>query len=260
METSDNSFSPKLLDHGPLFNDEKVKEKEPEAKESVEVVSELPGDVYEDSRAIDLGADGKERPIGRSTTVKSDLQKKVILTFCSETDMDVATRLISLEDDPSLPAFTFRLWFLGLGLSCFGAVLGQIFVRTSDIAKPHSILTSAYQYFRPQTVYVSPLFLQIISYILGVVLEEVIPGPFNPRFTTRNNAFWRFMNPGPFSKSLIFARALHMYLPLSYLDIKEHVAITIFSTTASESALAISIFAADELFYNIEVSSIKISP
>lgn len=47
-----------------------------------------------------------------------------------ETDIDVATRLISLDDDPSLPIMTFRTWFLGLGLSCFGAVLGQIFVRS----------------------------------------------------------------------------------------------------------------------------------
>lgn len=37
---------------------------------------------------------------------------------------------------------TFRMWFLAIGLSCFAAVLGQIF------------------YFRPQTVYVSQLFLQ----------------------------------------------------------------------------------------------------
>jgi hypothetical protein len=44
-------------------------------------------------------------------------------------DRDYATRLISLEDDPSLPIWTFRLLFLGLGLACFGAVLGQIFVR-----------------------------------------------------------------------------------------------------------------------------------
>jgi hypothetical protein len=51
-----------------------------------------------------------------------------------ETDLDVATRLISLEDDPSLPAFTFRMWFLGLGLACFGSVLGQIFVCTSRLS------------------------------------------------------------------------------------------------------------------------------
>lgn len=162
----------------------------------VEVAVPIDGDVYDDVRAIDLGENGKERPI--------------------ETDVDVATRLISLEDDPTLPAFTFRMWFLGLGLSCFGAVLGQIF------------------YFRPQTVYVSRLFLQIMAYILGVVLEEIIPGPGNPHEGLRfgENGFWRFMNPGPF-------------------NIKEHVAITIFSSTAAESALAISIFAADDLYYNI---------
>ncbi|KAF9481085.1 peptide transporter MTD1 [Pholiota conissans] len=175
------------------YSDENAGDKE---NGSIKIASDLQGDVYDDIRAIDMGEDGKERPI--------------------ETDIDVATRLISLEDDPSLPAFTFRMWLLGIGLSCFGAVLGQIF------------------YFRPQTVYVSPLFLQIIAYLLGLVMEEVIPGPHNvhERLRTSNNAFWRFVNPGPF-------------------NIKEHVAITIFSTTAAESALAISIFAADSLYYNL---------
>jgi hypothetical protein len=46
----------------------------------------------------------------------------------SETDADYATRLISLDDDPTLRIYTFRMWFLALGLSCFAAVLGQIFV------------------------------------------------------------------------------------------------------------------------------------
>lgn len=48
--------------------------------------------------------------------------------FDTDTDTDYSTRLISLDDDPTLPIFTFRMWFLSLGLSCFGAVLGQIFV------------------------------------------------------------------------------------------------------------------------------------
>ena len=78
MAAADDSFNEKPFDTGPLFNDDKFREKE--ANESVEVTSELPGDVYEDTRAIDLGADGKERPIGGSTTVKSDLQSKFILT------------------------------------------------------------------------------------------------------------------------------------------------------------------------------------
>lgn len=175
------------------YSNEKLDEKKVETAESILEH----GDVYEDARVIDLDESGKERPI--------------------ETDIDVATRLISLEDDPTLPCFTFRMWFLGLGLSCFGAVLGQIF------------------YFRPQTVFVSQLFIQIIGYLLGCLLQEVLPGPGNehPRLQTADTRFWRFLNPGPF-------------------NIKEHVAITIFASTAADSALAINIFAADDLFYGIQ--------
>ncbi|PPQ75716.1 hypothetical protein CVT24_002577 [Panaeolus cyanescens] len=168
-----------------------------EKKDSKDVAESVVGEVYDDPRVMDLDENGNERPI--------------------VTDLDVATRLISLEDDPTLPVFTFRMWFLGTGLSCFGAVLGQIF------------------YFRPQTVFVSQLFIQIIAYILGRVLEEIIPGPGNERDNLKmtDTRFWRFMNPGPF-------------------NIKEHVAITIFASTAADSALAISIFAADDLFYGIQ--------
>ncbi|KAG6915154.1 hypothetical protein DXG01_012971 [Tephrocybe rancida] len=175
------------------FSDEKHDE-----KRSIDIAESINGDVYDELRVIDMGEDGKERPI--------------------ETDIDVATRLISLEDDPTLPAFTFRMWFLGLGLACFGSVLGQIF------------------YFRPQTVFVSQLFIQIIAYILGRVLEEILPGPGNARaqLQTKDTWFWRFINPGPF-------------------NLKEHVAITIFASTAADSALAISIFAADDLYYGIQL-------
>ncbi|KAG6907869.1 hypothetical protein DXG01_007083 [Tephrocybe rancida] len=173
-----------------------VDEKNGYVDEKIAVASSDIGDVFaEGPRLIDLGEDGKERPI--------------------ETDADYSLRLISLEDDPTLPIFTFRLWFLGLGLACFGAVLGQIF------------------YFRPQTVTVSQLFLLIISYMLGRVLEEIVPGPGSlARIKTPDNRFWRFMNPGPF-------------------NLKEHVAITIMASTASASATAISIFAAQDLYYNV---------
>ncbi|KAI0089664.1 OPT oligopeptide transporter [Irpex rosettiformis] len=152
------------------------------------------GEVFDDVRAIDLGQDGRERPI--------------------ETDMDYAVRLISLEDDPDLPIFTFRMVFLAVGLACFGAVLGQIF------------------YFRPQTITVSQLFLQIFAFILGKAIEDILPGPNSKRLRTPDNWFWRFINPGQF-------------------NIKEHVSITIMASTASSSALAISIFAAQDLYYHV---------
>jgi hypothetical protein len=55
-----------LPEPGISFNDEKMV-KEKETNESVELVTTEPqGDVYDDSRAIDLDANGKERPIGES--------------------------------------------------------------------------------------------------------------------------------------------------------------------------------------------------
>jgi len=48
----------------------------------------------------------------------------------------------------------------------------------------------------------SQLFIQIIAYIFGRVLEEIIPGPGNEhgKFQKADTVFWRFMNPGTFSK------------------------------------------------------------
>jgi OPT family oligopeptide transporter len=177
------------------FIDEKVPAEKVDLDTSDLDVSQI-GDVYADGpRLIDLGEDGKERPI--------------------ETDRDYAVRLLSLEDDPTLAIYTFRMWFLALGLSCFGAVLGQIF------------------YFRPQTIYVSSLFLQIIAFILGKIMEWIVPGA-NPEAYIKmpNNRFWRWTNGGPF-------------------NLKEHVAITIMSSTASTAAVAISIFAAQDLYYHV---------
>ncbi|SCZ88960.1 BZ3500_MvSof-1268-A1-R1_Chr1-1g00857 [Microbotryum saponariae] len=134
-----------------------------------------------------LLSNGKERPI--------------------ETAEDISTRCISLEDDPTLIVHTIRMWFIGLGLTCFAAVLGQIF------------------YFRPQTVFVSQLFIQVIAFIMGKAWAKVLPGP-------EKGKFWAILNPCDF-------------------NIKEHVAILVMSSTATDSALAISVFAAEELYYNI---------
>jgi len=47
------------------FGDEKGSyDKEKGGSGSIEVATSLPGDVYDDVRAMDLGEDGKERPIG----------------------------------------------------------------------------------------------------------------------------------------------------------------------------------------------------
>lgn len=131
---------------------------------------------------------------------------------------DFSTRLISLDDDPDMYINTFRMWFSGIGLAVFAAVLGMLFQ------------------FRPQVISVSALFLQLIAFMLGKFFEKTIPGPGSRLW--RNNAFWRFMNPGPF-------------------NLKEHVASQIMANTASTAAVACFVFASDDLFYNI---TINVSP
>ncbi|KAI0764766.1 OPT oligopeptide transporter [Fomes fomentarius] len=121
-------------------------------------------------------------------------------------DEDVAIEVISAEDDPTLPAFTFRTVFLGIGLSAFTSVLATIYT------------------FKPQNASVSQLFCLIIAYVLGTAMHALLP----------SKGYWRYLNPGPF-------------------NIKEHTAIVIMASTASQVAVAMEVIAALDLFYNIRL-------
>lgn len=90
----------------------------------------------------------------------------------AETAQDLVTEVIHAEDDPTLNPWTFRMWFLGLGLSAFGGVLSTIY------------------YFKPQTLGVSTIFLGCISYILGEAMSHLIP---------RVGFIGRLLNPHPVS-------------------------------------------------------------
>lgn len=75
-------------------------------------------------------------------------------------------------------------------------------------------------YFKPQTIYVSVVFLTVIAYVLGEFMAFAIP---------RKGVF-RHLNPGPFNK-------------------KEHAAITIMASAAAQAATSTEALAAQELFY-----------
>ncbi|KAF8120919.1 OPT oligopeptide transporter protein-domain-containing protein [Boletus edulis] len=81
---------------------------------------------------------------------------------------EIATHVISVDDDPFLNPWTFRAFFLGLGLSTFAEIY----------------------YFKPQTFTVSVMFLAIVSYILGFAMETFIP----------RRGLFRYLNPHPFNK------------------------------------------------------------
>ncbi len=40
-------------------------------------------------------------------------------------ERDIVTQIISVHDDPSLNPWTFRSFFIGIGLSVFGGILGE---------------------------------------------------------------------------------------------------------------------------------------
>ncbi|OJA15602.1 hypothetical protein AZE42_10123 [Rhizopogon vesiculosus] len=102
------------------------------------------------------------------TATVDDHSEEVVLSD----ERDIATHVISVDDDTTLNPWTFRAFFLGIGLSTFGGVLAEIY------------------YFKPQTILVSLMFLAVVSYILGVFMETFIPC----------HGLFRYLNPGPFNK------------------------------------------------------------
>ncbi|KAJ5081067.1 OPT superfamily oligopeptide transporter [Penicillium angulare] len=76
-------------------------------------------------------------------------------------------------------------------------------------------------YFKPQTILVSQVFLTVIAYVLGEGLAYAIP---------RKGRIGRLLNPGPFNA-------------------KEHAAVALMASAASQSALATEALAAQQLFY-----------
>jgi hypothetical protein len=85
---------------------------------------------------------------------------------------EIATNVITVEDDPTLSPWSVRAFVIGIGMSAFGGVLAEIY------------------YFKPQTVLVSTMFIAVISYILGIAWETFLP----------QRGYFRYINPGPFNK------------------------------------------------------------
>ncbi|OSD07818.1 OPT oligopeptide transporter [Trametes coccinea BRFM310] len=134
-------------------------------------------------------------------------------------DEDVAVEVLSSEDDPELPIFTFRSIFLGIGLSAFTSVLSTIYT------------------FKPQNASVSQLFCLIIAYVLGTAMHSVMP----------SKGYWRYLNPGPFnikehtvivimsSTASTVAVAMEIIAALDlFYNIKLNPAVAIFQIFASQ--------------------------
>ncbi|KAF8919170.1 OPT oligopeptide transporter protein-domain-containing protein [Mucidula mucida] len=136
---------------------------------SVNDIAALPQLDKKDSQDVEKSAvtDVSYEKVDVSSDISDVLDDEVVIQKAE----DVAVQVISTRDDPDVPIFTFRLVFLGIGLSAFSAVLATIYT------------------FKPQNASVSQLFCLIIAYVLGEGMAGFIP----------TRGYWKYLNPGPFN-------------------------------------------------------------
>lgn len=122
---------------------------------------------YIESKKDDIGMSIRQVDTGLTTDAESE---EVVYTKPAETAKDLVTEVILAEDDPSLSPWTFRTWFLGTGLAIFGSA------------------TTAINTFKPQPVHIHLVFLVVLSYVLGMACEKLLP---------KRGRIGRILNPFP---------------------------------------------------------------
>jgi hypothetical protein len=73
-------------------------------------------------KQADFGVETSEKVPYSKTDVESTTGTG---TAVLRNERDLVTHVISVHDDPSLNPWTFRSFFIGIGLSAFGGVLGE---------------------------------------------------------------------------------------------------------------------------------------
>ncbi|KFY04432.1 hypothetical protein V491_09345 [Pseudogymnoascus sp. VKM F-3775] len=146
------------------------------------------------------------------------------------TGSDAAKHLLSLRDDLE-PALTFRSLFLATILSAFQAVMYQIY------------------YFKPTAITIQGTFIVIIAYFLGKAWAAFLPR--GDRFEAR----WRERGGQGKLPRWISVISFFNYGPW---NLKEHAICTITATSASNGAIAITVFAAQDLFYDLPLNATKV--
>ncbi|KAH8758991.1 OPT oligopeptide transporter [Diaporthe sp. PMI_573] len=146
------------------------------------------------------------------------------------TGADAARHLLPLRDDFDT-ALTFRSLVLASGLSCFQAVMSQIYT------------------FKPTAITISGTFIVLIAYFLGKAWAAFLPrgDKFEARWRAKGNEGKRpkwisvinFINPGPWT-------------------LKEHAVCAITATSASNASASVQVFAAQDLFYDLPLSAVTV--
>ncbi|KXJ87309.1 oligopeptide transporter-like protein [Microdochium bolleyi] len=162
------------------------------------------------------------------TTVDSDGEKdRASEDVIIVTGADAAAHLLPMRDDGE-PALSFRSIFLATILSCFQAVMYQI-----------------YQ-FKPTAITIQGTFIVLIAYFLGKAWTLVLPRG------DLHEARWRERGGGQ-GKLPLYITVLK-FINNGPWNIKEHAICAITATSASNSAVTITVFTAQTLFYDLPLS------
>ncbi|OVA15237.1 Oligopeptide transporter [Macleaya cordata] len=132
-----------------------------------------------------------------------------------ESPIEEVRLTVSNTDDPTLPVWTFRMWFLGL-LSCIAlAFLNQFFS------------------YRTEPLTITQITIQIATLPIGRYMAKVLP---KKKFRLLGFGSREFsLNPGPFNT-------------------KEHVLISIFANAAGGTAYAVGILDIIKAFYKRKIT------
>lgn len=159
------------------------------------------------------------------------------------TGQDAARYLLPMRDDHD-PALTFRSLFLASGLSCFQAVMSQIYTVSQHIRTFFQLEANQHgrSQFKPTAAVISGTFIVLIGYFAGKAWAAGLPrgDKYEARWREKGGQgklpFWiwlaRFVNPGPWT-------------------LKEHAVCAITATSASNASASVQVFAAQDLFYNM---------
>lgn len=154
-----------------------------------------------------------------TTAATTDREKNLDLNEDDISPIEEVRLTVTNTDDPTLPVWTFRMWFLGLFSCALLSFLNQFFS------------------YRTEPLVISQITVQVASLPIGHFLAAVLP-------TTK------FRIPG-------FGSRLFSLNP-SPFNMKEHVLISIFANAGSAfgsgSAYAVGIITIIKAFYQRKIS------
>ena len=138
--------------------------KDAESRQVVEGVDEKELSLSDESLKDFVDTQLLDKAEGVATQVRMP-----IMVSCYIAMLTSNLKVISTRDDPELSVLTFRVLFLGVGLSAFSAVGHRKNNCRISLTCFIQVLSTIYT-FKPQNATVSQLFCLIIAYVLGTAM------------------------------------------------------------------------------------------